>query len=192
MRERRLGVVAAGQYEETVGIAVEDRKSRLLEPLLGPEQQLASRAGDRIRERRIVEPARGRPEHAVERVHQNLDCVRGDVVVRLLRRFAAREQLIEQARQNRRFAAERAARRSDHIVFRRRRFAVRQRIDVERANDARIQAPEIEHPHVGVEPRDRLEHVTALLRGVNARVISSHGRRDDAFALELAQIEEVE
>ena len=69
---------------------------------------------------------------------------------------------------------------------------VRERIDVERADDARIQALEVEHPDVPCRPGHRLEHVAALLRRVHARVVGAHGRRDDLQPLELAQIQKVE
>src|SRR5690606_7924258 len=59
-------------------------------------------------------------------------------------------------------------------------------------NDARIEALEIEHPYVRMQPRDRLEHMPALLGRIDASVIRSNGGRDDASPLELAQIEEVE
>ena len=69
-------------------------------------------------------------------------------------RFAPRKQLIQQPRQDRRRAPERAARRAGSGPRRGAGSAhVRQRIDVERADDARIQALEIEHPDVAVQPR---------------------------------------
>ena len=150
IRHRRM----PESHEQAVGVAVEHRETRVLEPALRPQQHLLAHAGDRVRERRVVEAARGRAEHAVEGVHQDLDGVRGHVVAALLRRLAPREQLVEHARQDRGLAAERAAGR---VESGRRRGAgsrdVRQRIDVERADDARIQALEVEHPDVRVQAR---------------------------------------
>jgi len=160
--------------------------------LLRPQQYFAARAGDGIRQRRIVETARRRTEHAVEGVHQDLDGVGRHGIARLLRRVATRKQFIEHARQNRRFATERAAGRLDQVLAGLRLCNVRQRIDVDRADDARIQALEIEHPHVGVQSRHRLQHMTALLGHMHTRIVRAHGGCDDALALQLGQVKEVE
>ena len=93
--------------------------------------------------------------------------MRRHLVAGLLRRVATRKQLVQQARQDRRFAAERPTRRFDQVPSSTRIGDVGQRIDIERADDARIQALEIEHPDVAVQTGHRLQHVPALLRGVH-------------------------
>ncbi len=114
------------------------------------------------------------------------------VVAALLRRLAPREQLVEQPRQDRRLAAKGPVGRADEIEIRRRRRHVTHGVDVEGADDARVQALEIEHPDVAVQARFGLEHVAALLRDMHARVAAPHARGDEVDALELGQIEEVE
>ena len=96
-------------HEQTVGVAVQHAEASGFEPPLRPEQHLAAHAGDRVGERRVVEAAGRRAEHAVERVHQNLDGVRGDVVARLLRGLAPWEELVEESRQDRGLTPERAS-----------------------------------------------------------------------------------
>jgi hypothetical protein len=64
----------------------------------------------------------------------------------------------------------------------------RQRIDVERADQARVQALEIEYPDVVVHARPRLEYVTARLCGEHARVVAAYARRDDAAFVEFREI----
>ena len=61
---------------------------------------------------------------------------------------------------------------------------VGKRVDVEGADDARIQALEIKHPDVRVQPRARLEDVATLLGRENARVVGSYRGRDDTLVLE--------
>ena len=74
--------------------------------------------------------------------------MRRNVVASLLRGLAAREQLVEHARQDRGLAPERAARRLDEVGAGRRARHVAEGVDVERADEARIQALEVEHPDV--------------------------------------------
>ena len=69
---------------------------------------------------------------------------------------------------------------------------VGQRIDIEGADDTRVQAPEVEHPDVAMQTGGRLEHVPALLRRVHARVVAAHAGRDDAERLELATVQKIE
>src|SRR5690606_31150466 len=59
-RPVRLGfvlVVDARGDEQAVGVAVEDAVTLVLEPALRPEEQHLARAGDRVRERGVVEAA---------------------------------------------------------------------------------------------------------------------------------------
>ncbi len=69
---------------------------------------------------------------------------------------------------------------------------IRQRIDVEGADDARVQALEIEHPDVAVQTGHGFQHMTALLGGMNARIVGAHGRRNDAPPLEFGQVQKIE
>ncbi len=119
--------------------------------------------------------------------------MRRNRIAAALRRFAPREQIVEQLRQNRRFAAKaRAAGCFDQIRIGRRIGRERERIDVERADQARIQTLEVEHPHVVVHARPRFEHVATGLRREHARVVAAHARRNDAALVELGEIQEVE
>ena len=73
-----------------------------------------------------------------------------------------------------------------------RRCDVRQRVDVERADDARIEALEIEHPDVAMHAGERFEHVPALLGGIHARVARRARSARRSSALQLAQVQEIE
>jgi DNA polymerase-2 len=108
------------------------------------------------------------------------------------RDLAARNELVQDSRQNPGLATKRALDGLHDVVPCRRLRHVAERIDIERADDAGIQALEVEHPDVHVHARDRLEHMAALLRRVHARIVGAHGRRHDLHALELREIQEIE
>ena len=118
--------------------------------------------------------------------------MRRHVIAGALGRLAPWDQLVEQARQDCRLAQESSARRVDEVARSRLVRNIGQRIDVERADDARIEALEIEHPHVAVQAGQRIEHVSALLCDVHAGIVAADARRDDADMRELAQVQEVE
>ena len=145
---RLLRIARVGAHEQAVGVAVQHTEASRLEPLLRPEQQMLAHAGDRVGERGIEEAACRGAEHTIERVHQDLDGVRGHVVAAALRRLAPREQLVEESRQDRGLAVERAVGCTDQIEIRRGHGHVAHGIDVESANDAGVEALEIEHPDV--------------------------------------------
>src|SRR5688572_24057130 len=188
----KLGIRRRRLHEQAVRVAVEHQEAGRLEPALRPQQDLATHAGYRVRERRVIEATSGRAKHAIEGVHQYLDGVRGDLVTRLARRFAPREEIVEQAWQDRGLATKRATRRLDQIRLRRRALDVRQWVDIEGADDARVQASEVEDPDVVVQPCHGLEHVATLLRDVDTRVGSAHAGCHYPQRLEIAQVEKVE
>jgi hypothetical protein len=118
--------------------------------------------------------------------------VTGHAVAGALRGLAPRKELVEHARQDCRRAAKCATRRLDQLRVARRLRDERQRIDVERADQAGVQALEVEHPDVAMHTRERLQDVSALLRGVHPRVARAHAGSDDLQPLQLAQIQEIE
>src|SRR5262249_22495337 len=64
-------------------------------------------------------------------------------------------------------------------------------VDVERADDRRVEALEVEDEHAGVQARDRLEHEAA--GALDSRVGVDAGRRRDAIArAQLAAVDELE
>ena len=108
-------------------------------------------------------------------------------------RLAPREQLVEHARQDRGLAAERAARRLDQVVAGARGVATYdERIDVERADDARIQALEVEHPDVAMQAGDAARARGRLVAPRDARVVERTLGATMLQPLQLAQIQEVE
>src|SRR5690606_37275194 len=97
-RPVRLGfvlVVDARGDEQAVGVAVEYAVTFVRGAALRPEGKHLARAGDRVRERGVVEAAGRRAEHAIEGVHQDLDRVSRDLVTFVYRRRTPREQLVE-------------------------------------------------------------------------------------------------
>src|SRR5206468_391044 len=102
-------LLRARQREQTVRVAVEDAVAVPLDPRLRPEKHLAAEARDRVRDVGVMEAAGGCPENAVERVHEDLDRVRGDPVARALGRLAPREEIVEERGQDPGLAAERGA-----------------------------------------------------------------------------------
>src|SRR5687768_6071738 len=169
-----LGIRRRRLDEQAVRVAVQHHEPGRLEPALRPQKDLASHAGYRVRERRVIEATGGRTQHAIEGVHQYLYGVRGDLVTRLASGFAPWEEIVEQPRQDRGLATKCAARGFDQVRLRCRALDVRQRVDIERADHARVQASEVEDPDVVVQPCHGFEHVAALLRDVDTRIVSAH------------------
>ena len=143
--------------------------------------------------------AGGGPEHAVERVHQDLDGLAGHRVAGLLGLLAAREQIVEQSTEDAPLAPE--ARPvgcldgvAGVVTGRPALPDQAERIDLERADDARIQALEVEQQHVVVQAGTRLQHVAALHGGLCGGLFRfrAHGRRHHAPRPQAREIEEVE
>ena len=75
-------------------------------------------------------------------------------------------------------AERRTVRRDDRIVLRPGLGKVPQRINLERADHARVEALEVEHQHVPPQPLQRLQHVPPA--HLLAPRPGPHRRRDDA------------
>ena len=190
---RPIGVGEAGKDEQAVRIAVKDIEAPVLEPRLGPQQEVPALAGDSVRDGGIVETAGGGAEDAVERVHEDLDSLGGDVVVSALRHFAGLGQAVEHPREDRLASAKGGAGRgADHVFSGTSARNERERVDIERTHHARVQALEVEHPDVPVQSGDRLEDMAAGLGGRDARVSRTHGGRHDVALVEFRQVDEVE
>ena len=144
----------------------------LLQQVAAPAQQVLAKAGDRPGQGRSREPAPLGTEHAVKGVHDDLVDVRGDLVAALARRSAACEKPREQLGQDPGLTAEAGPvgradqgrgvaglRRRPARTFRapRLRARVAQRIQVKGADDRGVEAAEIQHGHVAVEPGHGLE-----------------------------------
>ena len=192
------GSSSADSHEEAVGVAVEDAIPAPRHLFFRPEKDLAAEARDRVRQCGVGEAARRRAEHAVERVHQDLDRLAGDGIAGAPGRLAPREEIVEKPRKDPGLATEaRSVGGDDGIEDGPARARVvipdqTQRIDLERADDARVQTPEIEHEHVAVETGHRLEHVSARAGLHLHPCCARDARRHDAPARQLGEIEEVE
>src|SRR5690606_4928305 len=91
-----------------------------------------------------------------------------------------------------RLAAESARRRADQAVLGHGFCNVGYWVDVEGANNAGVQALEVEDTDVRMQAGDRLQHMAALLGGVHSRVVRTYARRDNARPFQLGEIKEVE
>ena len=147
--------------EHRVGVAVEHAHALLGEGVARPAQRLLAEAGDRVRDVGVEEAARGGAEHAEERVQHDLDRLRGVHVAALARRGARVPEALDDARQDPAAAREaRAVRRFERVAPSRRdrtRQRVRERIEIEGADQARVQALEVEDRDVAVEAGNRIE-----------------------------------
>ena len=189
----RVRVRGPRLHEQAVRVAVEHAPALALDPLLAPQQHLAAEAGDRVGQAGIVEPAGGRPQNAVEGVHQDLDRVALDGVAAGSRLLALRHQLVQQRAQDGLPPEERrAAGRDDGIGHRNAGLGPHeiQRIDLEGADQARVQALEVEHDDVRVHAGDGLEHVPARL-GLHHRD-RADARGDHLPPSQLREVQEVE
>jgi hypothetical protein len=189
----RRGVGRPGLHEEAVGVAVEHAGAARLDPGLAPQQQLAAEAGDGVGEARVEEAAGGRAEDPVERVHQDLDGLAGDGVARAPGRLAPRQDLVEDPAEDALLPPEDGAVRGlDRVLLELAGLGSDEveRVDLERADEARVQAAEVEHGDVRVQAGQRLEHVAAGLRLHLAHGADARGH--DPAPAERAEVEEVE
>ena len=118
--------------------------------------------------------------------------MRRDGIAILYGRLAPRKKVIEHAGQDRRLPAKGTGGRADQVRIGRRIRDVGQRIDVERAYQARVQALEVKHPDVLVQPGHRLQHMPALLQGAAAAIARANAGRDDAELPQFAEVQEIE
>ena len=139
-------------------------------------------AGDGVGDVGVVEAAAGCAEHAVERVHQDLDRLGGNSIAVALGLVPLRRQPVEQAGQDSALAAEAGAVGQPDGV--RCSVAVRadeaEGVDVVGADEAGIEAFEVEHPDVFVQSGDRAEHVAARLGAVGLALVADQRRRHPA------------
>jgi hypothetical protein len=129
-----------------------------------------------------VEAAGRRPEHSIEGVHQDLDRVALDRVAGTARLLAPRHELVEYLAQETLAPREGGTVWShDRVFFRlaRLRSDQVQGVDLEGADQARVEALEVEHDDVRVEAGARLEHVPACL-GLHDLAPRADARRHDA------------
>ncbi len=187
-------VTLAGADEQAVRVPVEHLVAAALEPGFRPEQEVPPLPGDGVGDVRVVKTAGRRAEDPVEGVHENLDGLGGDGVAALPSGLPAREQLVENAGQDAGLAAEADA------VFQGDDAVVRgigvgheaEGVDVEGADQARVQALEIEYPDVVVQAHPRFQHVPARLGRVHAGVPGPHRRSGMAAPAQGRQIKKVE
>src|SRR5262249_26127698 len=151
-----------GEDEEAVGVAVEHAVAVGFDTRLRPEEDLSTEAGDGVGDRRARETARRRTEHAVKRVHEDLDGVAAHRVARGLARLPRGGERVEQRRRDPGRPSEGGAVGSDEGVVPRLRLAQKsERVDLKRTDQARIEALEVEDEHVAVDAGRGVEDVTA-------------------------------
>src|SRR5262249_32016022 len=66
-------IAAPRKNEQAIRVSVDHIESATLQPALRPEQHLAAHTGQRVPNGGIRKTTGRRAEHAVERVHENLD-----------------------------------------------------------------------------------------------------------------------
>ena len=135
-----------------------------------------------------MEAAAGRAEDAVERVHQDLRRLRHRGVAALLRPVALFPDGPDEPGQDRAFAREGSALEPLDALFAG--CVKRVRVDAEGADDAWIQALEVEHEDVVVEPGLRVEDVASGAPFSGSRV--GDVRRDSPGPVQPRQVEVVE
>ena len=191
---RADGVGLAGVDEQGVGVAVDDAMAGLCDGRGGEPDDVLAGHGDRVGDRRGEEPAGRRPQHPEERVHEDLRRLGADRVALLPGLRALLPEAGDQVGQDPgHVGAERgAARRADEGQPGRLagRNDVGQGIDVEGADQARVEALEVEHEDVPVEAGDRVEDEPPGDHGALG-VLDVNGRRHVAPRAELGQIEGV-
>ena len=164
---RRCRVGSPTSTKSESGVAVDDAMAAPLDRGRREADHVLAGDGDRVGDRRREEPRQASPEHAEERVHEDL---------RRLRRRPRRPPRARCARSSRGArpasgrmpgssrAEGRAARRADRAAapgVSWRRHDVGQRVDVEGADQARVQALEVEDEDVPVEAGDGVEDEAA-------------------------------
>ena len=119
--------------------------------------------------------------------------MRSDGIAGALGRFPSRKQLVEDGGQDRRPSLEAS------VVCEAHRPGLcvgwideAQRVDIERADDARIEALEIEYPDILVNPGDGFEDVASGLATRDLGVVGSYRRRHDTTSAQRRQVQEVE
>jgi hypothetical protein len=188
------GIGLARIDEERVRVPVDDAVTGLPDGGRREPDHVLSGDGDRVGDVGREEPAGGGPEHAEQRVHEDLRGLGADRVAVLARPGSllpeARDQLGQDARL---VGAEGSAARRPHdraVGPLARRHDVSQRIDVEGADEARVQALEVEHQDVPVEPRYGVED-EAPRDDRPLRILDVDRRRDAAATAELGEVERV-
>lgn len=145
--------------------------------------------GDRRGQPRIEEPAPAGAQHAIERVHDDLERLRERLVAVALGGLAAlpdpgddRRQAVLRAREAR------AAEAGDRIGIVRMRQSLDQadRVDQEGADDRRIEALVVQHQHRFIEPRPRIHDKAA---GAGFRRQVAEVGRDIALAVHQRHVE---
>ena len=193
LRERgrdlpRSGAVSE-QDEERVGIPVDHLEALALDERLAAPDDLVPAHRDAAREPRIEEAAPAGAEHPVEGVHEDLDRVLERLVPAPLRFVPVRPEIGDEVGQDPALAREDPSGEPRHRVGAR--LGEAEGVDAEGADDARIQALEVEQGDVPVEPRARVEDVAA-----RALAASGEGgadvRRDPPAPVQARQVEVVE
>ena len=123
------------------------------------------RSRDRVGDGRREEPRGRRPEDAEERVHEDLRRLRRDRVPGPLGRRALGPQTRHEPGENALLAREGCPARRPHDSAIVGRLDVGEGVDVERANEARIETREIEHQHVAMDAGYGREHEATHDRG---------------------------
>ena len=186
----RLGLVHAGaeQDEQRVGVAVDHRLAALLDHVPAAADDLVPPPRDAAREARVVEAAARGAEDPVEGVHQDLRRLRHRRVSAPLRAVPLFPERPDEPGEDRALARERRALESLDAVLARRVQCVR--VDAEGADDARVQALEVEHQDVVVETRPGVEDVASGTPFSGPRV--DDVRRDPPRPVQPRQVEVVE
>src|SRR5581483_4035564 len=146
LRARRLARLLPRQLDEhRIRVAVHDGEALVLERLARPREDLLPEAGDRVGDRGVEEAARRRSQDAEERIHHDLDRLVGVAIAARLRGLAARHEAIDHPGQDRGVAREaRAVRRLDRVDVRAACAGVRERVELEGPDEARVEALEVE------------------------------------------------
>ena len=185
---RRLRNARAEQHEQGVGVAVDDGLAAFLDRVAGAADDLVPAPRDAAREARVVEAAAGRAEDAVEGVHQDLRRLRHRRVAALLRPIPLLPDGPHESGQDRALARERRALEPLDALLAG--GVQRVGVDAEGADDARIQALEVEDEDVVVEPGLRVEDVSPGTPLPGPRI--DHVRCDPARPVQPRQVEVVE
>src|SRR5947208_3396607 len=187
---RRVGLAEVD--EERVGVAVDDAVAQVRDRRSREPDHVLAGGGDRVRHRGREQARGGRAEHAEEGVHQDLGRLRRD---RVARRPGARALLAETRHQlwedARLVAPEHGAAGRADDRLRPGREHVGERIDVEGADDARVEALEVEDEDVAVEPGARVEHEAAHDARPGA-LRRPHRGRDSPARAQRPQVERVD
>ncbi|MNX88796.1 hypothetical protein D3C86_1207820 [compost metagenome] len=150
-----LGMGTAQPDEGGIGVAIDHVKAARLDQQPGLAHDLVAAHGDRRRQARVEEAAAARSQHAVERVHDDLQRLRERLVLLALGRLAALPDPRDDGGQAVLAAREPRAPEAGHrigIIGVGQPLHQANRIDQERADDRRIQALVVQHQHRLVQP----------------------------------------